>query len=233
MVARGDLGVEMRLPEVPLAQKRIVRRCRETATPCVVATQMLESMTHARRPTRAEVTDVANAVLDGADAVMLSGETAIGEDPVAAVTMMNDIATSAEDYQAAAELRRQFDFPADPTTAAVAAAAAEAIRQDRVRAAAVYTATGTTARLLSNHRLGLPVLAIAPDRRVVRQMGLLYGVQAVEEPAPEHTREVLALVDRHVKALCLGRAGDRVVVLSGRPIGRPGATNTLVVHTIA
>ena len=232
MIARGDLGVEMPLPQVPLEQKRLVKLCAKAGKPCIVATQMLESMTHSPVPTRAEAADIANAVLDGADAMMLSGETAVGKYPVKAVAMMNDIAAAAEAHEAAHPSPVPVECPASPTSAALAAAARTVIEREKIVAAAAFTGTGMMAALLSKQRLPVPLLAMSQSQRVVRQMSLLYGVQAVHDAAPEHTREVLAKANEHLKAKGLAKAGEKVVVLSGRPIGQAGATNTLVVHTV-
>ena len=230
MVARGDLGVEMELPEVPAAQKRITALCGQRGKPCIVATQMLESMTASPRPTRAEVSDVANAVLDGADAVMLSGETAVGDFPVEAVTMMDRIVRRAQamDTCRGATL----SCHESPTTAALARAVRAVVDAEPIAAVGVFTATGTTARMLSKMRLGVPVLALSQDQAAVRRMCLYFGVHPARAEAPRHTREVLDLVARTATGAGVAGAGDRVVVLSGRPIGHPGATNTLVVHTL-
>ncbi len=232
MVARGDLGVEMELPLVPVTQKRIARLCQARGKPCIIATQMLESMTHAPRPTRAEVSDVANAILDHADAVMLSGETAIGEYPVEAVAMMNAIGEALQaDREERDEPMRVHYAPAR-TTAALAGAVQAIIDEEEIAAAAVFTATGTTARVLAKNRLPVPILAFSPSPAAVRRMCLYYGVVPVRASAPEHTRDVLALAAHSAAEQGLARSGDRIVVLSGRPIGRSGATNTLVVHTV-
>jgi len=230
MVARGDLGVEMELPQVPVAQKRLVGLCRHRGKACIVATQMLESMTTHHTPTRAEVADVANAVLDGTDAVMLSGETAVGKYPVQTVAMMNDIAAAAESYETERPSDVRVECAPARTTAALAAAVRAVIERESIAAAVVMTATGTTASMLAKQRLGVPVLAMSPSLRVVRQMNLLYGVRPVLEPAPEHTRQVVDRAEEHLKTLGLAGPGDKIVVLSGRPIGQPGATNNLVVH---
>jgi len=229
MVARGDLGVEMELPSVPLAQKRIVRLCQQAGKPCIVATQMLESMIDSATPTRAEVCDIANAVLDQTDAVMLSGETAVGKFPVEAVTMMNDtiVATEAWHDDHAAPVPES-----EPATGAVAAAVRAVTRHEKIAAVAVYTATGATARVLSKSRLHVPILAVSPDAAMVRRACLYYGVEPVCHAAPEHTRDVLRIAQRVAIANGLAKPGDKLIVLSGRPIGKPGATNTIVIHTV-
>jgi len=232
MVARGDLGVEMELPLVPVTQKRIARLCQARGKPCIIATQMLESMTHAPRPTRAEVSDVANAVLDHADAVMLSGETAIGAYPVRAVQMMNDISEALQADREERDDPLRVHYASAPTTAALAHAVKAIIEEEQIAAAAVFTATGTTARMMAKNRLPVPILAFSPSRTTVRRMCLYYGVEPHLADAPEHTREVLALAARTAVEHGHARPGDKLVVLSGRPIGRSGATNTLVVHTV-
>jgi pyruvate kinase len=232
MVARGDLGVEMDLPAVPIAQKRIARLCQRAGKPCIIATQMLESMTRAPQPTRAEVSDVANAVLDHADAVMLSGETAVGEHPAEAVSMMDDIVRETEAYHDETAAAVQVAYAPARTTAALAGAVGEIIEREDVAAVAVFTATGCTARVLSKNRPPVPILALSPDERAVRRMGLYYGVQATRADAPEHTREVLALASEFALRIGAAGKGDKLLVLSGRPIGEPGRTNTLVVHTV-
>jgi len=240
MVARGDLGVEMALAQVPLAQKRLVHLARASGVGCIVATEMLESMTHRRSPTRAEVADVANAVLDGTDAVMLSGETAIGQYPVRAVAAMNEIASAAEDYQAEddaplATVRPDDAAPLDPAqrpAAALAAAVRALVDAEDIAAAAVFTVTGASARMLAKQRLPVPILAMCPSRRIGRQMNLLFGLRPVVEAAPEHTRDVLARAETHLRAMGLVGPGQKIVVLSGRPIGESGTVNTLVVHEV-
>ncbi len=232
MVARGDLGVEMDLPRVPVAQKRIAALCQAAAKPCIIATQMLESMTDSPTPTRAEVSDVANAVMDYADAVMLSGETAMGRYPVEAVHTMNDVVTRMQNYHDATAVPARVTNAAEPIVASLACAVREIIEGLEISAVGVYTATGTTARMLSKSRLCRPILAMAPDVKAVRRMALYYGTTAVQAAPPEHTRDGLAMASRLMVDLGLAKSGERIVVLSGRPIARPGATNTLVVHTI-
>lgn len=232
MVARGDLGVEMDLPAVPAAQKRIAQLCQRAGKPCIIATQMLETMTQSATPTRAEVSDVANAVLDHADAVMLSGETAVGQYPVEAVTMMNRIVHEIQGHYDESSAPLPVVEPSARLTAALAGAMRELCRNVDIAAVGVFTATGTTARLLAKNRLPLAVLALSPEATVVRRMCLYYGVMARQVAAPGHTREVLTLLSDFAKSTGAAKAGDNLAVLSGRPIGRAGTTNTLVVHTI-
>jgi len=233
MVARGDLGVEMDLPAVPVAQKRIARLAQAAGKCCIIATQMLETMTHAPSPTRAEVSDVANAVLDHADAVMLSGETAVGEFPVAAVRMMDDIVRQTQAYHDETAQAVRVSYAPARTAAALAGAVREVLTVEDVAAVAVYTATGTTARMLAKSRLPCPILALAASDAVVRRMCLYYGVASRRAEPPEHTRDVLKLAERFALDCGVAETGDRIVVVSGRPIGQPGAANTLVVHRIA
>ena len=232
MVARGDLGVEMDLPAVPVAQKNIARLCRREGVPCIVATQMLESMTNSPTPTRAEVSDVANAVLDHADAVMLSGETAVGKFPVPAVRMMNQIVQQIQSYCDETTEPIRVSHSRARTEAAMASAVREIMAVEPIAAVAVYTATGTTARLFSKSRLNCPILGLAPDVAVARRMALYYGVVARVAAAPEHTRDVLVIAEKLAVELGIARGGDKIVVVSGRPVGQPGSANTIVVHTV-
>ncbi len=233
MVARGDLGVEMDLPQVPVVQKRIARLAQQAGKPCIIATQMLETMTRSTTPTRAEVSDVANAVLDHTDAVMLSGETAVGEHPAAAVEMMNDIVANVQAFDDETPCAIDVVHTAAPTTAALAAAISRIIQRESITAVAAFTGTGATVRMLSKNRLPCPILGLSSDEAAVRRMALYYGVSArLISPVPEHTRDVLAQAEQFARELGLAGQGDRVVVLSGRPIGAPNATNTLVVHTV-
>jgi len=234
MVARGDLGVEMDLPAVPVAQKRIAALCQTAGKCCIIATQMLESMTHTPTPTRAEVSDVANAVLDHADAVMLSGETAVGKYPAETVAMMNDIVSSIQVYhdrQIDPKRRRAGDTPQT-----LAWSLAEAVREiaaaDDVAAVAVFTMTGSTARVLAKSRLACPVLALSPELATVRRMCLYYGIESVQADLQEHTSGVLALAEKLALAQGIAGPGQKIVVVTGRPLGTPGMANTLVVHTI-
>jgi pyruvate kinase len=235
MVARGDLGIELPLAEVPLVQKRAVQLCREQAKPVIVATQMLESMVDNPRPTRAEASDVANAVIDGADAVMLSGETSIGRHPVAAVSTMATIVAVTEAGLAGlpADLRRPgLRNPPRTRGGAIAAAAAQVARAVDARALVAFTTTGDTVRRLARLRCELPLLAFTPDDAVRHQLTLCWGVEAHLAPLVRHTDEMFQQVDRALLALGRAAPGDLVVVVAGSPPGTPGSTNTLRVHQV-
>jgi pyruvate kinase len=232
MVARGDLGVEMALPAVPVAQKRIAALCQRAGRLCIIATQMLESMTQSPTPTRAEVSDVANAVLDHADAVMLSGETAVGKFPVRAVRIMNDIVAEIQAYHDENLAAPRVVRAGAATTASLAAAVREILRAEPIAAVAAYTVTGTTALMMAKSRLTCPILALSPNVDTVRRMCMYYGVEAVRAPAPEHTRDVLGIASHFAVQKDIAHRGEKIVVLSGRPIGTPGCTNSLVVHTV-
>ena len=237
MVARGDLGVEMALPAVPVAQKNIARLCHRAGKGCIIATQMLESMTTSPTPTRAEVSDVANAVLDQADAVMLSGETAVGKYPVRAVGMMDSIVSHIQAYHDEHFLSLSssgaVECKAAPTVAALAAAVREIIKADNIAAVAVFTVSGTTARVLAKSRLSRPILAMSPDVGAVRRMCLYYGVESVQAETPAHTRDVLKIASAITLEKGIASAGQKIIIVSGRPLGKPGSANTLVVHTIS
>lgn len=232
MVARGDLGVEMDLPSVPIAQKRIARLCQQGGKPCIIATQMLDSMIRFPTPTRAEVSDVANAVLDHADAVMLSGETAVGKFPVEAVTMMNEIVSQIQAYHDETTTPGRVEYASARTEAAITAAVRAIMDEEDIAAVAVYTATGSTALLMAKNRLRCPILALSHDRATMRRTCLYYGVVAFHADQPEHTREILDLAARFALQSGIAGRGQKIVVISGRPVGSPGHTNTLVVHTI-
>ncbi len=229
MVARGDLGVELPLEAVPLVQKRAVHLCREAGKPVIVATQMLDSMAVANRPTRAEASDVANAILDGADALMLSGETSVGDHPNLVVQTMSRIIEHVE-----AEALHQLPRLSDPWTGSTARAlthsavdVAEGVNASHLIA---FTETGSTARLVSRWRSKTPLLAFTPNPRVRSQLSLVWGVETFLVPQVEHTDDMVVQVDKAL--LDIGRAsyGDRVVIVAGVPPGVPGTTNGLRVH---
>jgi pyruvate kinase len=230
MVARGDLGVELPLEQVPLVQKRAIGLARQAAKPVIVATQMLESMVSAPRPTRAEASDVANAVLDGADALMLSAETSVGDYPADAVAMMARIIMAAElGFPAAPPLLA--DAPA-AIGDAIARAAAEVGSVVGARALAAFTMTGETARRLARHRCPIALLAFTTEPATRSQLALTWGVETFLVPPVAHTDDMVRQVEAALLGLDRCRRGDRVVIVAGSPPGTPGRTNALRVHRI-
>ncbi len=232
MVARGDLGVEMDLAVLPVVQKRIASICRLEGKPCIIATQMLESMTTAAMPTRAEVSDVANAVLDYADAVMLSGETAVGLYPVQAVAMMNEIVAQTQGYHDRQDSQRQQYFRETGTEMALASAVRRLTSLEEIAAVAVLTMTGSTARIFSKQRPPCPILGLSPNVGALRKMTLYYGVLCAQTTVMEHTGDVLRMAAEFAEKCGVAKKGEQVIVVSGRPLGKSGQTNTLVIHTI-
>jgi len=228
MVARGDLGVELPPERVPPAQKRIVESARRMGRPVVVATQMLESMIQSPSPTRAEVSDVATAIYDGADAVMLSAESAAGSWPEESVAMMNRIAISVEGDAGYAARLHFTDTPADPTTADALAEAAGNIAQT-VSAAAIicFTTSGSTARRIARERPSVPLLVLTPSRPTARRLGLLWGAHAVHTRDVSSFEEMVGKAKRMALRHHLAKAGDRIIVMAGVPFGTPGSTNVL------
>ncbi|NPV72598.1 MAG: pyruvate kinase [Pelotomaculum sp.] len=234
MVARGDLGVEIPAEEVPLVQKIIIEKCNRAGKPVVTATQMLESMIHNPRPTRAEASDVANAIFDGTDAVMLSGETAAGKYPVEAVETMARIAERAEAalrYEEILVKKRAFSSRRNVTDAISYATCATA--QD-LGAAAIITATesGYTAKNVSKYRPQAPVVAVTPHARVMRKLALVWGVQPLLAGARRSTDEMMAAAVEVSLSAGLIKAGDLVVITAGVPAGVRGTTNLIRVHTV-
>jgi pyruvate kinase len=228
MVARGDLGVELPPEAVPPAQKRIVEAARRLGRPVVVATQMLESMITAPTPTRAEVSDVATAIYDGADAVMLSAESAAGAWPVEAVAMMDRIAISVESDPSYAERIHFTQTMPDPTTAdALSEASAEIARTVSAAAIVCFTMSGSTARRISRERPSVPLLVLTPKAETARRMGLLWGVHAVTTKDVGSFEEMVAKSKRMALRHGIAKAGDRIVVMAGVPFGTPGSTNVL------
>jgi len=228
MVARGDLGVELPLQDVPLVQKRAVSLAREKGKPVIVATQMLESMIGASRPTRAEVSDVANAVLDGADALMLSGETGIGRYPVETVQTMGRIIEATE-VQALERIPRVGGHPTTKGGAIARAAVAVAAQLQPV-AMVAFTETGRSARALARYRSPVPLLAFTPSAGVRNQLTLSWGVETFLVEPVRHTDDMVRQVD--AKLLQMGRCqvGDEIVIVAGSPPGIPGSTNAMRVH---
>jgi pyruvate kinase len=232
MIARGDLGIELPIEEVPLVQKRLLALAGRRAKPTITATQMLESMVHSTRPTRAEVADVANAIFDGTDAVMLSQETAVGKHPALAVEMMASIATTTERELPYGRWLAERGPQANNQYHAISFGAVGAVYQLGLKCIVSPTNTGTTARLISAYRPRAPVLALSPRHEVVRRCRLLWGVhpQLNEEPL-----DTLDLIEACADAACragMAEAGDKIGITAGLPAGRSGGTNLFKVHTV-
>jgi pyruvate kinase len=233
MVARGDLGIEMPIEEVPIVQKRLIALAGSMARPVITATQMLDSMVVSSRPTRAEVADVANAILDGTDAVMLSQETAVGAHPVRAIEVMAAVAVTTErvaPYERWNEERVARDAR-DPAYT-VAHSAVEASRELGLDALVIPTLSGRSARLVSAHRPEVPIYALSPGRETVRRCGLMWGVQAASMKRKETTEELIAEAARRVVELGWCKRGQRVGVTAGLPSGRPGTTSLVQVQEV-
>jgi len=228
MVARGDLGVECPLEDVPFLQKYVIDAARRNAKPVIVATQMLESMISAPRPTRAEASDVANAVLDGADAVMLSGETSVGAYPIDTVRTMGRIIESTENHG----LARMTAIEWQPHTrgGVIAKAAAEVADRVGAKYLVAFTQSGDSARRLSRYRGPIPMLAFTPVDAVRSQLSLSWGIETFKAPPVEHTDEMVRQVDEHLLNIGRVKEGDLVVIIAGSPPGIPGSTNALRIH---
>jgi pyruvate kinase len=228
MVARGDLGVECPLEDVPFLQKQVIEVARRHAKPVIVATQMLESMISSPRPTRAEASDVANAVLDGADAVMLSGETSVGAFPIETVQTMARIISSTEDHG----LARMAAIDWQPRTrgGVIAKAAAEVADRIGAKYLVAFTQSGDSARRLSRYRGPIPTLAFTPIPVVRSQLALSWGVETFLGEFVEHTDEMVYQVDEALLRIGRVEEGDLVVIIAGSPPGIPGSTNALRIH---
>jgi pyruvate kinase len=230
MVARGDLGVEIAAEKVPLIQKKIIRACNAAGKPVITATQMLESMINHPRPTRAETSDVANAILDGTDAVMLSGETASGQFPVEAVRTMVKVALDVERI----ELRgkdRQRESRSSNISEAVAEAACQAASTLKAKAAIVFTQSGSTARLIAKFRPQLPILAFTSFPDTERRLALFWGVKTCPIGTVEGTDQQIAAVEKTLLSSGF-RRGDVVVITMGVPVEARGSTNLMKVHKL-
>jgi pyruvate kinase len=234
MVARGDLGVELEPYEVPPLQKKIVSMARRAGKPVIVATQMLESMIESPSPTRAEVSDVANAVYDGADAVMLSAESAAGAWPEESVAMMDRIAVQVENDEGYKERVRFLDTPPDATTSDALAHACMTIADTvPISAITVFTSSGSTARRVARERPATPVLVLTPSIRTARRVALLWGAHAVATKDIGSFEEMIGKGKRMALRHGFSEAGARLIVLAGVPFGTPGATNLLHVVTVS
>ena len=235
MVARGDLGVEISQEKVPSIQKMIIRKCNSAGKPVITATQMLESMINNPRPTRAETSDVANAILDGTDAVMLSGETAAGKYPVEAVRVMGSVA---RDVESTSEyLNRQFnssqaEYSCQCKTESIGHGACKIAESVGAKAILAFTQTGNTAALVSKHRPNLPIYAMTPYEYVKRRMALFSGVKAISVDNEETTEQQLLAVERAVLSESILQKGDVTVVTMGSPSPKERASNLLKIHEI-
>jgi pyruvate kinase len=229
MVARGDLGVELPLEQVPLVQKRAVQLARENARPVIVATQMLDSMIENSRPTRAETSDVANAVLDGADAVMLSGETSVGRYPILTVRTMAKIVETVEESKTPVP---PLQHAPKTQGGAIAAAARQIGEVIDAKALVAFTLTGDTVRRVARLHTALPLLAFTPIESVRNQLALAWGVQTYLSPSVEHTDDMVEQVDALLREADWCSPGDSVVIVAGTPPNQAGATNTVRVHRI-
>jgi pyruvate kinase len=233
MVARGDLGVECPLEEVPFLQKQIIDRARLNAKPVIVATQMLESMIGSPSPTRAETSDVANAVLDGADAVMLSGETSVGEHPIHTVETMARIVTATERHALEQQAFGHFEaIDWDPRTrgGVIAKAAEEVATRVEAKYVVAFTQSGDSAKRFARLRSNIPVLAFTPEARVRSQLSMTWGVETFLTHTVDHTDEMVRQVDEQLLQVGRVEEGDLVVIIAGSPPGIPGSTNALRIH---
>jgi pyruvate kinase len=235
MVARGDLGVEINPEKVPLIQKHIIRQCNLAGKPVITATQMLESMVHSPRPTRAETSDVANAILDGTDAVMLSAETASGKYPCEAVAMMVKVA---EDVEGDPQLRERI-FPYLATQngyhslpEAIGQAACQVAESVKAAAILAFTQTGSTAALVAKYRPAVPVYAVTPSQAVRRRMALYAGVRSIRVDIEGDTEAQIRSVEAAVLEAGVLHKGDVVVITMGSPVSDPGTTNLLKIHRL-
>jgi pyruvate kinase len=239
MIARGDLAIETSPEAVPWIQKRLIQACNQSRVPVITATEMLESMTENRRPTRAEASDVANAVFDGTDAVMLSEETAIGRYPVESVETMARIVEAAEagimstdTHLFAAKRRTPVTVPAS-FPAATCAAGARAAEETGARVIVAFTESGTTARLLSKERPAVPIIAYTPHETVRRRMALFWGVVPKSMRTIQNTDELIRELERSLREEKLAEVGDRIVIVTGAPVGTRGSTNLMKLHIVS
>ncbi|MEM9027477.1 MAG: pyruvate kinase [Pseudomonadota bacterium] len=228
MVARGDLGVEIPPEEVPGRQKELVRACRLAGKPVIIATQMLETMVSSPAPTRAEASDVATAIYDGADAVMLSAESAVGQYPIEAVSVMDRIIRRTEAHKDYRSILTALEPVVEPTIQhAVSAAAADVASVIDAKVIVAFTSSGATAYRIARKRPEVPILAITPDKHVMRRLVLTWGAHAIQTKAVESFREMIAQAAEHAVAEGYCKKGDRIVTVAGVPFGVPGSTNNL------
>ena len=233
MVARGDLGVEIPPEEVPGRQKELIRACRMAGKPVIVATQMLDSMAHSPAPTRAEASDVATAIYDGADAVMLSQESAIGDYPVETVAMMDRIIEHTEEHQAYRSIISALEPVVEPSPQhVVSAAAADVANAIGAKVIVAFTSSGTTATRIARKRPEVQVISLTPDLAVARRLALLWGAHSVRSEDVTSYTEMVDKAVAHAAGEGFARTGDQIVVIAGVPFGTPGSTNNLRVVTV-
>ncbi|MCX5761600.1 MAG: pyruvate kinase, partial [Gemmatimonadetes bacterium] len=233
MVARGDLGVELPFEEVPIAQKRIITLANRHGRPVITATQMLESMIENPRPTRAEASDVANAIFDGTDAVMLSAETAAGAYPRLAVEAMVRIAAEAERHPVPRGLGADRVEPGHASVEeTIAGATVTAVRMVGAPAVVVFTKSGFAARIVASRRPAVPIIAFTDQARTYRQLALVWGVTPVLVPHSDTYEEMATHARRVIVEMGVAKPGDKVVMTAGVPFDKPGTTNTLKVETV-
>ena len=234
MVARGDLGIEMPIQEVPIIQKMLIQKCNLVGKPVITATQMLESMIHNPRPTRAEVTDIANAILDGTDAIMLSGETAVGEFPVKCVQMMADIATRTEqslttvmpDIVECQEIKPS-TFAERQIAESVSYSVNSLAKQLNAAAIVTPTESGSTARYIARFRPKCPIIAITPNKKTLYRLGLVWGVSAYYCENLPDTDAVFKKAAELVQSLGIAKSGETIIITAGIPLRQPGTTNLI------
>ncbi len=232
MVARGDLGVETSAEEVPFHQKRIIQACNWAGKPVITATQMLQTMLEHPRPTRAEASDVVNAILDGTDAVMLSGETAVGQYPIEAAETMATLCANAEAHLPSGRLLRGNSDSHETVTEAISSAAVEIAGEVKARAIITATMSGVTARMVARHRPSVPIVAVTPSQETLFRLALVWGVAPVQVSKFESTDEMVGMMVQAAREKGVATWGDQVVLTAGVPFGRGEKTNMLKVHVM-
>jgi pyruvate kinase len=233
MIGRGDLGVDIPIQRIPIVQKEIIRKCNMAGKGVITATQMLESMVHNTRPTRAEVTDIANAIFDGTDAVMLSEETTIGEYPVEAVQMMADTAREAEKALPYEEwLKERGDWVKPQTDDLISYNACYTAARLGAVAIFAFTQSGTTARRVAKFRPRMPIIAITASDEVTGRLEILWNVQAINLGQPASTEDLVNIGAKLARESGIAKSGDLIVITGGTPLGVPGTTNFLKVQRV-
>jgi pyruvate kinase len=236
MIARGDLGVEMDVAQVPIIQKDLIRRCKTAGKPVIVATQMLQSMIEQASPTRAEVSDVANAIFDGTDAVMLSGETSVGKFPLGSVHTMSHVAEVTEDYlihsTAAPAMVAKSNSASLRYSSAIARGVREIVDDLKMKLVVIWSQTGATARIFSKGRFPIPIVALSSDHGALRKMALHFGVIPHEMAPPQNMLDLVQGVDALVQERKFAALGDRIVIVAGAAMGTPGTLNGVILHTV-